>query len=59
MIHMVEPRKAEQSELIGIQEDSTLPVSNTFPVWEDHRASRESLNANAADEYLITSISSF
>lgn len=45
MIHMDEPQKAEQSELIGIQEDAALPVSKTLPVWEDHCASRESLNA--------------
>lgn len=50
MIHMDEPQKAEQSELIGIQEDVALPVSKTSPVWEDHYASRESLNAIAADE---------
>lgn len=45
MIHMDEPQKAEQSELIGIQDAAALPVSKTFPVWEDHCASRESLNA--------------
>lgn len=38
-------------ELIGIQEKTpALPVSSTFPVWEDHCASRESSNAIAADE---------
>lgn len=50
MIHMVEPQKAEKSEIIGIQEDAAQPVSNTVPVWEDHYASWESLNAIAADE---------
>lgn len=50
MIHMDEPQKAEQSDLIGIQEDTVLPVSKTVPVWEDHCASRENLNAITADE---------
>lgn len=50
MIHMDEPQKAEQSDLIVIQEDAALPVSKTVPVWEDHCASRENLNAITADE---------
>lgn len=49
-IHMAASQKAEQAELIGIQEDAAQPVSNTFPVWEDRGASRDSLNAIAADE---------
>lgn len=54
----LKPQKAEQSELIGIQQDAALPVSNSFPVWEDHRASRGKFE-HKRRWWKITSISTF